>query len=180
MSGSRVSHEKDPETLLQATALARAQGLDAIVMNLGGGYRDFLRLANELSLPDASSWVLGRPAAHPMTELADYDRASDVLAQASLEEGAAMTTLEALACAVPVVCTAVGGMARIAPPYVRLTPRRDPEAMAQQFLWIAKHSEEARAQAARGREFVERDWSRSRAFSSLHEILIASARNNDK
>ena len=72
-----------------------------MVLNLGGGYQDFLRLARELSLPDAEQWVLGRPAVHPMTELADYYRASDALAQGSLDEGAGMTPLEALACAVP-------------------------------------------------------------------------------
>src|SRR5947207_7472133 len=30
---SRISHEKDPETVVRATALARAQGLDAVVIN---------------------------------------------------------------------------------------------------------------------------------------------------
>jgi glycosyltransferase involved in cell wall biosynthesis len=176
LSGSRMSHEKDPETVLRGVALARSRGLDAVVLNLGGGYKDFLRLAQELSLRNAADWVLGRPAAHPMTELADYYRASDALAQGSLDEGAGMTPLEALACGVPAVCTAVGGLTLIAPDYVRLTPRRDPEAMANEFLWIAAHRAEARAQAARGREFVEREWSRQRAFSSLHVVLAEAAR----
>jgi glycosyltransferase involved in cell wall biosynthesis len=182
LSGSRVSHEKDPETVLQATALARARGLDAVVLNLGGGYQDFVNLAKRLALPNAEDWVLGRPAAHPMTELADYYRASDVLAQASLDEGAGMTTLEALACGVPVVCTAVGGMARIIPGYARLTPRRDPEAMAAEFLWISTHRAEATAQALRGREFVQREWSRQVAFASLAGVLAkvcARERIND-
>ena len=178
LSGSRVSHEKDPETVLQATALARSRGLDAIVLNLGGGYQEFLQVAKDLSLPDAQAWVLGRPAAHPMTELADYYRASDVVAQGSLDEGAGMTTLEALACGVPVVCTAVGGMARLMPGYARLTPRRDPQAMAEQFLWISTHREEAAAQALRGREYVCREWSRERAFTSLAAVLAAENRGN--
>jgi glycosyltransferase involved in cell wall biosynthesis len=175
LSGSRISHENDPETVLRGVAMARARGLDAVVLNLGGGYQAFLRLAQELSLPNAAEWVLGRPAAHPMTELADYYRASDALAQGSLDEGAGMTTLEALACAVPVVCTAVGGLAIIAPDYIRLTPRRDPEAMAHQFLWVAEHPAEASAQALGGREFVRREWSRARAFSSLGTVLATAA-----
>ncbi|MBV9769061.1 MAG: glycosyltransferase family 4 protein [Bryobacterales bacterium] len=178
LSGSRISHEKDPETVLRAVSLARAQGLDAVVLNLGGGYQDFLRLARELSLSDAEQWVLGRPAVHPMQGLADYYRASDALAQGSLDEGAGMTPLEALACAVPAVCTAVGGMARIAPDYVRLTPRRDADAMANEFLWIASHRGEALAQAKRGREFIEREWNRERAFSSLRDVLTAAARGD--
>src|SRR5688572_7500201 len=35
---SRISHEKDPETVLLAVAGARARGLDAVLLNLGGGY----------------------------------------------------------------------------------------------------------------------------------------------
>ncbi len=110
---SRISHEKDPETVLRATAIARSRGVDAVLLNLGGGYLDFLRLARELGLPDVEGWVLGRPAAHPMTEVADYFRAADVMALASLAEGAGFSTLEALACGTPVVATAVGGMAVI-------------------------------------------------------------------
>jgi len=173
LSGSRVSHEKDPETVLCATARAREQGLDAVILNLGGGYRDFLRLAKDLSLPEAERWVLGRPAAHPMTELADYYRAADVVAQGSLDEGAGMTTLEGLACGVPVVCTAVGGMAQMLPGYARLTPKRDVDAMAREFLWISTHRAQAVAQALRGREYVCTAWSRKRAFDSLAEVLSA-------
>src|SRR5262249_31696384 len=39
---SRISHEKDPETVLEAVSLARARGLDAVLLNLGGGYHDFI------------------------------------------------------------------------------------------------------------------------------------------
>lgn len=168
---SRISHEKDPETVLQAVSIARSKGLDAVVINLGGGYREFLALAQELRLPDAESWVLGRPPAHPMTEVADYFRAADVMALASLAEGAAYSTLEALACGTPVVATAVGGMAVQLEGYARLTPRRDPEAMAEEFLWIAANREEARAQALRGREHICQEWNRRKAFSDLREVI---------
>ena len=87
---SRISHEKDPETVLRAVALARGRGLDAVLLNLGGGHREFLALAARLGYVDrdAASWLLARPAVHPMKELADYFRAADVLALASLAEGA--------------------------------------------------------------------------------------------
>jgi glycosyltransferase involved in cell wall biosynthesis len=174
-SGSRISHEKDPETVLHAVALCRARGLDAAVINLGGGHQKFLELARQLSLRESEQWVLGRPAAHPMIELADYYRSADAVAQASLAEGAGMVPLEALSCAVPVVCTAVGGLARILPGYARLTPKRDPQAMAEQLLWIADHRDEARAQALAGREFVIREWGRQKAFASLRRVLEESA-----
>jgi glycosyltransferase involved in cell wall biosynthesis len=178
---SRISHEKDPETVLQATALARAAGLDAVLINLGGGYKDFLKLANELDLPDAEQWVLGRPAAHPMTEVADYFRAADVMALGSLAEGAAYSTLEALSCGTPVVATKVGGMAVQLDGYARLPPRRDAQAMADEFLWISANPEEAHAQALRGREHVCREWNRQKAFSDLRTVLetVRAERAND-
>lgn len=168
---SRISHEKDPETVLRATALARSKGLDVVLINLGGGYRQFLDLARELSLPDAERWVLGRPAVHPMRDLADYFRTVDAVAQASLAEGLGISTLEALACGTPVVATAVGGMAVELDGFARLTPRRDAEAMANEIHWIAAHPVDARAQALRGREYVCRNWNRHKAFADLKAVL---------
>lgn len=168
---SRISHEKDPETVLRATAVARARGLDAVLINLGGGYMDFIGLAKELKLPDSEAWVMGRPAAHPMLEVADYFRAADVMALASLAEGAAYSTLESLACGTPVVATDIGGMAVQLKGYARLTPKRDAEAMAEQFLWIAANREQARSQALAGREYVRREWDSRLAFSRLRGVL---------
>lgn len=168
---SRMSHEKDPETVLRATALARERGLDAVLLNLGGGYEQFIALAKSLGLADASHWVLGRPAMHPMTELADYFRAADALAQGSLAEGLGLSPLEALACETPVVVTAVGGMGVHLEGYATLTPRRDAEAMARAFQAIAANPHAARAQARRGREYVCREYSRGKAFRDLKQTL---------
>jgi glycosyltransferase involved in cell wall biosynthesis len=170
---SRISHEKDPETVLHAVARARARGLDAVVLNLGGGYLEFLSLAESLGLADASRWVFGRPAAHPMHELADYYRAADALVQGSLAEGLGLSPLEALACELPVVASAVGGMAAHLGDYAELTPRRDIEAMTQAILRIAADGQSARARARLGREYVCREWNRERAFSELRRTLTA-------
>lgn len=175
---SRMSHEKDPETVLYAVSFARLQGLDAVVINLGGGYKQFLHLAKDLRLPDSDSWVLGRPAVHPTDELADYFRAADVVALASLAEGAAFSTLEALACGTPVAATAVGGIEAQVKGYARLTPRRDPKAMAVQFLWISANPSQARSQALEGRMYVVREWSRQKAFGDLREVLEAVSLEN--
>lgn len=168
---TRISHEKDPETVLRATMLARERGLDAVLINLGGGYQEFLDLAKKLSLPDSENWVLGRPAAHPMRDLPDYYRAADCMALASLSEGLGMSPLEALACGTPAVCTAVGGMAQVLPGYARLTPMQDAEAMAQELHWVAANRQQARSQALRGREYVIREWSRDKAFSALAAVF---------
>ena len=49
---SRIGHEKDPETVLRAVAITREGGLDTVVLNLGGGHREFLALAASLGFPD--------------------------------------------------------------------------------------------------------------------------------
>ncbi len=76
---SRISHEKDPETILRAAQKVRAQGLNAVLLNLGGGYKDFLALASRLGIADASEWIIGRPAVHPMLDLCEYFQAADVV-----------------------------------------------------------------------------------------------------
>ena len=135
---SRISHEKDPETVLKATALARERGLDAVVMNLGGGFQDFLACARALGLPGCEEWVIGRPAVHPMKDLCEYMQAADVVVQASLAEGGGMSPLEALACGTPVVATRVGGMALTLPGIAQLTPPGDAVAMADAFQWVQR------------------------------------------
>lgn len=168
---SRISHEKDPETVLRAVSLARSRGINAVLLNLGGGYQDFLRLAREVAGPGGDQWVIGRPAAHPTKELAAYYQASDCLAQASLAEGLGLSPLEAMACGTPAVCTAVGGLGANLNGYARMTPRRDHEAMARELLWVAENRLAARKQALDGREFVIREWNREKAFAELAGIL---------
>ena len=172
---SRVSHEKDPETVLRATAALRRRGVDAVVLNLGGGHEDFLRLAARLGLPDAADWVLGRPAVHPMRELADYFRAADVVCQASLEEGLSLATIEGLACGVPVVASEVGGMAVRLRGHALLTPRRDVDAMAEVYFQIARDPEKARAQAERGRVWIEAECRRDIAFEDWRRVFAEVA-----
>jgi glycosyltransferase involved in cell wall biosynthesis len=178
---SRISHEKDPETVLRAVASARARGLDAALLNLGGGHREFLALPSQLGIRDAYAWAIGREAVHPMEELADYLRTADLVAQASLAEGAAYSTLEALACGTPVVATAVGGMAEQLRGYASLTPRQDAAAMADAFLAVAADPGAARAQARVGREYVSREWNRQKAFADLAMVLgsVANRQVND-
>ncbi len=168
---SRISHEKDPETVLRAAAELRRSGTAVTLLNLGGGWRDFIALAHTLGLPDADEWIVGRPAVHPMTEVFAYFRTADAVAMASLAEGAAYSTLEALACGTPLVATAVGGMAVQLNGYARLVPRRDASAMAEELQWIAAHPELARAQALKGRDYVIREWARTKAFADLRHTF---------
>ena len=168
---SRISHEKDPETVLHAVAKVRAQGLDAVVLNLGGGYKEFVKLADQLRLPDAAQWIIGRPAVHPMHELCDFFQAADLVIQSSLAEGAAFSTIEALATGTPVIATDIGGMAMQLRGYAQLTPRRDADAMAKAIVWVAHNPEAARVEAMKGCAYVTANWRREKAFGDLKDIL---------
>ena len=130
---SRISHEKDPETVLNAVALARARGLDAVLLNLGGGYEDSSPSRDRSGYREGGVGPGSRGRASH-AELADYFRCADLLVQGSLAEGLGLSPLEALACGTPVVATAVGGMAELLRDYARLTPRWDAAAMAHAIL----------------------------------------------
>ncbi|MEO8217658.1 MAG: glycosyltransferase family 4 protein [Acidobacteriota bacterium] len=168
---SRISHEKDPKTALAACALLRKQGVDLVLLNLSGGWREFLELARSELGSDAESWVIARPAAHPILEVADYFRAADVTVQASLEEGLGLSPLESLACGTPVVATDVGGMGRVLPPYALLTPPRAVEAMASAIRRALARSPETEAMTQAGLQYVIANWSRDAAFSELKKTL---------
>ncbi|HUK64492.1 MAG TPA: glycosyltransferase family 4 protein, partial [Dongiaceae bacterium] len=104
---SRVTPEKDADTLLDAVARLRAEGRDVRLLHRSGGYRAFAQLATARGLGDA---VVATDAVHPERELPLSYQASDLCVQASRAEGLGFSPLEALACEVPVVATAVGGL----------------------------------------------------------------------
>src|SRR5262249_26375422 len=104
---SRVAPEKDSPTLLLAIQRILNEGKDVWVLHRSGGYKEFFRIAEELGVQHR---VLAADAVHPVNQLPRYYQASDLCVQASLEEGLGFSPLEALACGVPVVVSAVGGL----------------------------------------------------------------------
>ncbi|GMA20782.1 D-inositol-3-phosphate glycosyltransferase [Arsenicicoccus piscis] len=113
----RIQPLKAPDVLVRAAAdlvAHRPELRDRLVVAIlggdsGGGYGDpdFLRrLADEHGLADAMRWVVS--ATRP--ELAQWYRASDVLAVPSHNESFGLVALEALACGTQVVATRVGGL----------------------------------------------------------------------
>jgi hypothetical protein len=110
-----------------------------------------------------------------MKELADYYRAADVLVQGSLEEGLGFSPLEALACEVPVVASAVGGLAAHLDPVASLTPRRDAVAMASAILQVASNL----ARRARRRAAALSTWRATGTargpFAELRQVLAEAA-----
>ena len=112
-------------------------------------------LATELGLHDSVSFlgeVRDTPALY---------RSFDVFALSSISEGTSMSILEAMACGVPVVATAVGGT----PALVRngelavLVPGGDLEAMANALVRLAANPEQRRAIAGTARGYTVANYS---------------------
>jgi glycosyltransferase involved in cell wall biosynthesis len=170
---SRVAPEKDTETLLQAVRLLRAAGRDLWVLNRSGGHERLLAIASALGIGDR---VIATDAVHPHRELPSAYQASDVCVQASREEGLGFSPLEALACEVPVVAAAVGGLletvidGRTGWTY----PAGDAAALAARIGEALDDPAEAARRARAGRELVLREYEREMVFRKLVHALGAS------
>ncbi len=167
---SRVAPEKDVETVLRAIEKLEARGRHVQVLHLSGGYREFARAAEAIGV---GRNVIARDAVPPFDELADHYRASDVCVQASREEGLGFSPLEALACGVPVIASAVGGLKDT----IRegetgwQVPVGDADALAHAIARVLDDPEEASRRTIEGAQRVDRLYERQVVFDALIERL---------
>jgi glycosyltransferase involved in cell wall biosynthesis len=170
---SRVAPEKDTETLLDAVRRLRAAGRDLWILNRSGGHARLLAIASALGIGDR---VIATDAVHPHRELPLTYQASDLCVQASREEGLGFSPLEALACEVPVVAAAVGGLletvidGRTGWTY----PVGDAVALAARIGEALDDPAEAARRARAGRELVLREYEREIVFAKLARALGAA------
>lgn len=178
---SRVSHEKDPDTVLHVVAsLYKEHNL--ILMNLSGGHEKMRELAIELGLEGHEEWLVTRPAAHPMKELPRYYQVSDLVIQSSLEEGLGLSPLEAMACEIPVIATDVGGMKSHLHPYCEMVAVSDIEAMKGAIIKVLQDNQNKDHQSQKllkARQYIEQSWSREHAFNSLSKAIYTLLSGKD-
>ncbi|HSS20312.1 MAG TPA: glycosyltransferase family 4 protein [Pyrinomonadaceae bacterium] len=166
---SRIAPEKDSETMLRALRILVDKGLDARLIHRSGGYQNFLQQAEQLGVAEH---VIATDAVHPHEQLpADY-QASDVCVQASRAEGLGFSPLEALACEVPVIASAVGGLKET----IRdgetgwSYPVGDHVALANAIEQALDNPDEASRRAQSGRAMVIRKYDARIAFDQLDEM----------
>ncbi|MEI8314494.1 MAG: glycosyltransferase [Verrucomicrobiota bacterium] len=109
----RLSPEKGADTLLRAFAHARRYyelAAHLIIVGDGPERRQLTQLAIELGLTGSRlAWAGWKKP----EEISQYFNAADVLCLPSQNEGVANVVLEAFACGLPVVATAVGGIPEV-------------------------------------------------------------------
>jgi D-inositol-3-phosphate glycosyltransferase len=172
---SRVAPEKDAETVLRAVRILVDRGRPVHLLHLSGGHRELLELARRVGV---EQHVIAGDAVVPFAPLADYYRASDVCVQCSKEEGLGFSPLEALACGIPVIATAVGGLRDT----IRdretgwQVPVGDPEALAAAVVSVVDDPVEAARRTSAGARLVGRSYERRVVFDAFLERLSRTAR----
>jgi phosphatidylinositol alpha-1,6-mannosyltransferase len=177
---SRLMARKGQDVLLRALPSIRAAVPDAALLLVGGGPSrgDLERDVDRNGLRDHVVLTGSVPAA----ELPSYYGAGDVFAMPCRSrlggldvEGLGMVYLEAAACGLPVVAGRSGG----APDAVRdgdtgvVVDGSSSDDVAEAVAGLLSDRARAAAMGARGREWVEREWSWDRSVASLRGWLAA-------
>ncbi|MDP1639269.1 MAG: TIGR03088 family PEP-CTERM/XrtA system glycosyltransferase [Candidatus Nitrotoga sp.] len=112
-------------------------------------------------------------------DIADLIRQFDVFCLSSLGEGVSNTILEAMACGLPVVATAVGGNSELVEAGITgtLVPSADPKAMAHALLMYYQDSALTRTHGAAGRAKIEARFSMSamvRGYLNVYDSVLGN------
>ncbi len=122
-----------------------------------------------------AAWLPGE-----RSDVADVMRSLDCFVLPSLAEGISNTILEAMACGLPVIATAVGGNVELvdAGRNGLLVPNDDPLAMAQSLLHLWRNAEVSKRMGCAGRADVEQRFSMQAmvsAYQHLYDQQISAA-----
>lgn len=164
----RLDAQKDVRTLLAAWALVRRRVPDAQLRIVGGGPLE----AELKGVPvEGVAWEGFR------ADVAPWYRRARVLVLPSLWEGLPNVVLEAMAWALPVVATSVGGSVELVREGVtgHLVPPGDAPALAGRLAQVLERAEEARRMGEAGRGVVEREYTMEamvKANEALYERLL--------
>ena len=184
----RLTEIKNHQGFLDAAAqlkrISRAQ-MRFLVIGDGGLRPQLESHAHELGLRDDVLFLGSR------SDPENFYPALDIVALTSLNEGTPLSLIEAMANERPVIATAVGGVVDLLGPKTSsadgfhicergvLVEAKDAETFARGLALLISDESLRHEIAARGREFVARNYSKDRLLSdvaSLYQQMVSEAR----
>ena len=167
----RMTEIKRVDTLLDAFAMLRGEGVDADLVLVGDGpLRERLeQQAVALGIDRHAHFVGYR------SDVAPVYAAIDTVALTSANEGTPVAVIEALAAGVPAVSTDVGGVADVAPDGRAgfLVPDGDVPGLADRFRRLASDAELRARLGMQGREWVNDRYSIPRLVNDVDQLYRA-------
>jgi glycosyltransferase involved in cell wall biosynthesis len=166
---ARLDPVKSLETLIQAVASFEAPArVVALIVGDGPERAALERAAKESRAPERIRFLGYRPDARRCLA------ACDTYVNCSTSEGVSLTILEAMAAALPVIVTAVGGTPEVVTPECGLLiPPRDPAALAAAIRALQADPAAARIRGLTGRARVERVFSIDRMVADYADVYRA-------
>ena len=142
-----------------------------VILGEGEARKSCLALLKQANV-EHLAWLPGN-----RDDIADLMRQFDVFCLSSLGEGVSNTILEAMACGLPVVATAVGGNSELVDEGITgtLVPSTNPTAMAHALLTYYQDSARTRTHGAAGRVKIEAHFSMSamvRGYLNVYDTVL--------
>jgi glycosyltransferase involved in cell wall biosynthesis len=165
---TRLVQRRGLEDFLEAARLLVERGVEARYVIAGEGRLDDA-LRRRLRRADLAHHVTIVPPPEPIERVFE---ALDVFVLPSLREGLGSGLLEAMACARPVVATAVGGTFTVVTEGVNgyLVPRGNTGALAERIEALLAEPEKAREMGREGRRLVEERFHIERMTSEIVSV----------
>ena len=173
---ARLVRRKGLEDLLEAVAHLRELPVRLTIQGAGPDADTLQRLAVRLGVADRVVFSGFRLREH----LPEVYRAADLFVLPSHAESFGLAVLEAMACGLPVIVTAVGGMVEYVQPGVHglLVPPGDPRALAEAIAHLERDPETRRQMGARNAALVRQRflWSHvAAAYAHVYARLLTQA-----
>lgn len=164
----RLEEQKGHRYLIEALALLRKRGMDAILLLVGEGREGPALTALTASLGvEQQVMFLGT-----RSDLGDLFRAMDLFVMPSLWEGLSLAMLSAMAAGLPVVATSVGGVQQVlgSDEYGFSVPPGDAAVLASRIEGCFANPEEMVRMGKKGQRRVRENYSDEAMVSKLQTV----------
>lgn len=164
----RLEEQKGHRFLLDALGCLNRQGLNIVLLLIGGGRKEaaLREQAIRLALGDQIRFLGMRD------DLGDLFRAMDLFVMPSLWEGLSLAMLSAMAAGLPVVATNVGGVREVLGNDDRgfVLPPGDADALTERIAWCHAHPDAATHKGAAGATYVRTHYSDEAMVKRVEEV----------